>query len=178
MDRAEWVYKIPRIENDLIFLQYVKKFIAAAKKHRLSLGRERTYYPCSICKNNLLHEDGGVQSHLIRHGFIENYTVWKFHGEGDPSVKGASEQNSSTTSAANERGQHLSSLSAGESVNHDYVNIDELLEDIADNDGDGDCDEHSDFLGPEDAEIFENLANQMDQDDVLFGNLKWLKNFK
>ena len=42
----------------------------------------------------------------------------------------------------------------------------------------GDCDEQSDFLGPEDAEIFENLANRMDQDDVLFGNPKWLENFK
>ena len=28
--------------------------------------------------------------------------------------------------------------------------------------------------GLEDIEIFENLANRMDQDDVLFGNLKWL----
>ena len=42
----------------------------------------------------------------------------------------------------------------------------------------GDCDEQSDFLGPEDAEIFENLANHMDQDDVLFGNPKWLENFR
>ena len=49
---------------------------------------------------------------------------------------------------------------------------------MAANDGDGDCDEQSDFLGPEDAEIFENLANRMDQDDVLFGNPKWLENFK
>ena len=34
------------------------------------------------------------------------------------------------------------------------------------------------FLGPEDAEIFENLANCMDQDDVLFENPRWLENFK
>jgi hypothetical protein len=33
-------------------------------------------------------------------------------------------------------------------------------------------------LGPEDAQLFENIANRMDQDDVLFGNLKWLENFK
>ena len=39
-------------------------------------------------------------------------------------------------------------------------------------------DEQDDFLGPEDAEIFENLANRMDQDDVLFGNPRWLENFK
>ena len=40
---------------------------------------------------------------------------------------------------------------------------------MAANDGDGECDEQSDFLGLEDAEIFENLANRMDQDNVLFG---------
>ena len=34
------------------------------------------------------------------------------------------------------------------------------------------------MLGSEDVEIFENLANCMDQDDVLFGNPKWLENFK
>jgi hypothetical protein len=33
-------------------------------------------------------------------------------------------------------------------------------------------------LGPEDVEIFENLANHKDKDDVLLGNPKWLENFK
>ena len=53
------------------------------------------------------------------------------------------------------------------------MNIDELLQDMAGNDGD----EQDDLLGLEDVEIFENLANCMDQDDVLFVNLKWLENF-
>jgi len=87
-----------------------------------------------------------------------------------------------TTSSVNERGQQpLSSPAAradGDTWNHDYVKINKLLQDMAANDGDRDCDEQSDFLGPEDAEIFENLANRMDQDDVLFGNPKWLENFK
>jgi hypothetical protein len=33
-------------------------------------------------------------------------------------------------------------------------------------------------LGPEDAQFFENIANCMDQDNILFGNPKWLENFK
>ena len=125
-----------------------------------------------------------VKSHLIRYGFVDNYTVWKFHGEVDSSATGASERNSSmtTTSSVNERGQQPSSSPAAradsDTGNHDYVKINELLQDMAANDGDRDCDEQSDFLGPEDAEIFENLANHMDQDDVLFGNPKWLENFK
>ena len=32
--------------------------------------------------------------------------------------------------------------------------------------------------GPKMLRFFENFANRMDQDDVLFGNLKWLENFK
>ena len=80
-----------------------------------------------------------------------------FHGEGDSSVTGAFEGNSSTTSTVNERGQQLSSSAAtagGDSMNRDYINIDELLQDMADNDCDGDGDEQGDFLGSEDPEIF------------------------
>jgi hypothetical protein len=33
-------------------------------------------------------------------------------------------------------------------------------------------------LEPNDVELFQNLANHMDQDDVLFRNPKWLENFK
>ena len=75
MNRAEWMYKIPRVGNDLTFLHNVTKFIATAKKHRMSLGQECTICLCNRCQNNLLHEDGMVKSYLICHGFVENYTV-------------------------------------------------------------------------------------------------------
>jgi len=123
-----------------------------------------------------------VKSHLIRYGFVENYTMWKFHGEADPSVTGASKRNSSTPSSVNERGQQPSSSTAtagDDSSQRDYINIDELLQDMGCCDGGGvGDDEQDDFLGPKDAEIFENLANRMDQDDILFGNSWWLENFK
>ena len=150
MDMTEWIYKIPRVGNDLTFLHRVRKFVAAAKKHRVSMGRERTICPCNSCQNKLLQDDNVVQSHLIRHGFVENYTVWKFHGEADPSVAGASERNSSMPSSVNERGQQPSSSTTtggGDSVNHDYINIDQLLQDMAGNDGDGDGHEEGDLLG-------------------------------
>ena len=132
MDRAEWMYKIPRVGNNLTFLHYVRKFVAAAKNHRESLGWERTICPCNRCHNKLAQEDSVVQSHLIRYGFVKDYTVWKFHSEGHTTVTGASEQNSSrTTTSVNEIGQQPSSPSAAiagsGSANRDYVNIDELL---------------------------------------------------
>ena len=94
MDRAEWMYKILRAGNDLTFLHHVTKFVTAAKKHRISLGRDGTICPCSRCKNNLVYEDSMVKSHLICYGFVDNYTVWKFHGKVDSSTTGASERNS------------------------------------------------------------------------------------
>ena len=91
MDRAEWMYKIPRAGNDLTFLHHVTKFVTIVKKHRTSLGQEGTICPCNRCKNNLVHEDSVVKSHLICYGFVDNYTVWKVHGEVDSSATGASE---------------------------------------------------------------------------------------
>jgi len=147
------MYKVLRAGNDLTFLHHVTKFVAVVKKHRTSLGREGTICPCNRCKNNLVYEDSVVKSHLIRYGFVDNYTVWKFHGKVDSSTTGASERNlSTTTSSVNERGQQPSSSPAaragGDTGNCDYVKINELLEDMAANDGDGDCDEKSDFWGP------------------------------
>ena len=54
-------------------------------------GVELIICPCRGCKNKLLHKDDVVNSHLIRYGFVENYAMWKFHGEADPSVTDASE---------------------------------------------------------------------------------------
>jgi len=104
--------KIPRAGNDLTFLHYVIKFVAAAKKYHLSLGRERIICPCSRWQNNLLHEDSVVKYHLIRYGFVENYIVWKFQGEMDPSVTSAFVRNSSTPSSVNGRGQQPSPSTA------------------------------------------------------------------
>ena len=53
MDRAEWMYKIPRAGNDLTFLHHVTKFVAAAKNHHLNLGRESIICLWSRCQNNL-----------------------------------------------------------------------------------------------------------------------------
>jgi hypothetical protein len=79
----------------------------------------------------------------------------------------------------NDGGQQPSSSTAAvgdDSVKRDYMSINDVLENITTDNDDG---EHGDVvLGPKDAEIFENVANRMDQDDILFGNPKWLENFK
>ena len=122
------------------FMHHMRNFIAAAKKHRVSLGRKRTIFPCISCQNKLLHKDDVVNSHLIRYGFVENYTMWKFHGEADPSVIGASERNSLTPLSVNKRGQEPSSSTATGGDNFgqdDYINIDDLFQDMGGSDGGG-----------------------------------------
>jgi hypothetical protein len=104
---------------------------------------------------------------LVQYGFVKDYTIWKYHGEGDPSATGASEGNSSTTSTAavvNDGGQQPSSLAgsaSGDSSNHDYININDFLHDMANNNGGGDG-EQDDALEPDDVELFQYLANRMD----------------
>jgi RNase P subunit RPR2 len=59
----------------------MRQFIAIAKRHRLRLKKEVTIYPCKSCKNLYAHGDDTVKSHLVRYGFVMDYTVWKFHRE-------------------------------------------------------------------------------------------------
>jgi len=110
---------------DLSFLVNVrKKFLPFAQKHRLSLGRDRMICPCNDYKNRLAQEDNVVQSHLLRYGFIKDpkYTLWKDHGEKDPSVidaPGGTSSSMTSTAAVNDGGQQPSAgaASAGDDDN-------------------------------------------------------------
>jgi len=52
---------------------------------------------------------------------------------------------------------------------------------MADDDGGGSGDgdgEQDAMREPEDVELFEEIANYLDHDDVLFGSPRWLENFR
>jgi hypothetical protein len=65
--------------------EYIKgldAFINFTKKDMLDSIRENLYCPCKYCKNKKkYHADDVLRSHLIRHGFIENYRCWNKHAE-------------------------------------------------------------------------------------------------
>jgi hypothetical protein len=65
-----------------------------------------------------------------------------------------------------------------DNASHDYIMMVDMLEDMADDVGDGNVDLVIDTLRPKDAELLEEIANRMDHDDILFGNPKWLENFR
>jgi hypothetical protein len=57
--------------------------------------------------------------------------------------------------------------------------MEDLFQDMAANDdSDGDGDEDAIVKDPEGAELLEEIANRLDQDDILFGSARWLENFR
>jgi hypothetical protein len=141
MDR-EWMYKTLRM--DLAFMEHVTKFIVVSKRHRLSLKKEVIICPCKSCKNLYAHRDDTVKSHLVWYRFVKDYTIWKFHGEVEDLSVGASRgggNSSIATTAAVNAGQQTSSTAAdrhdnadtGDNAEHDYIIMEDLLQDMADN---------------------------------------------
>jgi hypothetical protein len=85
----------------------------------------------------------------------------------------------STTVNADHVGQPTSSsatVAGDDNTDRDYITVEDLLQDIAD-DGGGDGEEATMREG-EDVELFEEIANRLDHDDVLFGSSRWLENFR
>ena len=59
--------------------------------------------------------------------------------------------------------------------------MDDLLQDMVDDDGGGggdDGDGGEPMKDPETVELFVSIANHLDHDDILFGSLRWLENFR
>ena len=84
------------------------------------------------------------------------------------------------TSSSSAVGGHSNATSYN--ADHDYITLDNLLQDMIDDDGggcsNGDDGEPAAVMEPEDAKLFEELANHLDHDDILFGSPRWLENFR
>jgi hypothetical protein len=138
------------------------------------------------------HTDSEVKSHLIRFGFVNDYTVWTFHGEKaidattTTTVVDASREKTSLSMTVNVehvgREPVASSLSAAVAApsndTRDYVTMDDFFQDVVDKDGGEGGDEDTAMMDPQGAELMEEIANQHDEDHILFGILRWLENFK
>jgi hypothetical protein len=77
-DRS-WIYG-PCLCNE--YIKRLNAFIDFVKKDMLDNVRGILCYPCKHCKNEKkYHADDMLRSHLIKHGFIEDYRCWNKHGE-------------------------------------------------------------------------------------------------
>jgi hypothetical protein len=67
----------PRLCNE-----YIQGFIHFAKNDLLDNIRGNLGCPCKLCKNEKRYYiDDVLRSHLIKHGFMEDYRCWKKYGE-------------------------------------------------------------------------------------------------
>jgi hypothetical protein len=128
---------------DLRYLREVRKFITAVKVHRDRSKRSTIICPCSHCKNRTTYVDEGtVQSHLIRYGFVENYMVWTRHGERVAASSGGASGVSSASTTLNQDpvvAPVLASAAPAGSENSardDYITVDDILQNMADGGGD------------------------------------------
>jgi hypothetical protein len=70
----------PRLCNE--YIKGVDAFIDFMKKDMLDNIRGNICCPCKHCKNEKRHHiDDMLRSHLIKHGFMEDYRCWNKHGE-------------------------------------------------------------------------------------------------
>jgi hypothetical protein len=70
----------PHLCND--YTKGVDAFIDFTKKDMLDNIRGNIYCPCKHCKNEKRYRtDDVLRSHLIKHGFMEDYRYWNKHGE-------------------------------------------------------------------------------------------------
>jgi hypothetical protein len=70
----------PHLSNE--YINGLDAFIDFAKKDMVDNGRGFICCPCKHCKNEKkYHSDDVLRSHLIKHGFKEDYQCWNKHGE-------------------------------------------------------------------------------------------------
>ncbi len=64
------------------YFHVIGEFIRAVKENNTNEGTTSILCPCTICKNfNPFVYSGEIESLLIIHGFMPNYTCWSRHGE-------------------------------------------------------------------------------------------------
>jgi hypothetical protein len=74
-----WMYG-PHLSNE--YINGLDAFIDFAKKDMVDNGRGFICCPCKHCKNEKKYRLGDVlRTHLIKHGFKEDYLCWNKHGD-------------------------------------------------------------------------------------------------
>ncbi|GJT00823.1 putative ribonuclease H-like domain-containing protein [Tanacetum coccineum] len=64
------------------YIKGLSEFIKTAKDHQAKTGEARISCPCKDYAHFIYHDDiETIRYHLFKHGFTNNYTWWKHHGE-------------------------------------------------------------------------------------------------
>ncbi|XP_020271058.1 uncharacterized protein LOC109846247 [Asparagus officinalis] len=76
----DWMYVNREKRTKPEFIEGVASFINFVREHdRIQYGM--ILCPCSHCGNRLHRKEEDVELHIVKHGFIKDYTIWVYHGE-------------------------------------------------------------------------------------------------
>ncbi|GKA12412.1 ulp1 protease family, C-terminal catalytic domain-containing protein [Tanacetum coccineum] len=118
----KWMYGMKI--NDSEYVNGVQSFLIAAEVNRVAKGDIEIFCPCVKSKFFLPYNDIKViEYHLLKHGFVCNYTCWSEHGE--------TLANNSTSSHVSNANENTESY-----VNDRHENLNVMLRDLGANDGD------------------------------------------
>nr|GEV04701.1 ulp1 protease family, C-terminal catalytic domain-containing protein [Tanacetum cinerariifolium] len=74
------MYNIERAT--LVYIKGLSEFIKTVEDHQANTKEARISCPCKDCAYFICHDDiETIRFHLFKHGFTDNYTRWKHHGE-------------------------------------------------------------------------------------------------
>ncbi|GJZ99266.1 hypothetical protein Tco_0671817 [Tanacetum coccineum] len=80
MDHRKWMYNVERVTPE--YVNGLFEFIKTAEDHQAKTGKAQISCPCKECAHFICHDDiETIIYHLFKHGFTNNYTWWKHHGE-------------------------------------------------------------------------------------------------
>nr|GEX09040.1 hypothetical protein [Tanacetum cinerariifolium] len=117
----KWMYGMNI--SDPKYVNGVQSFLIAAESDRVAKGNIEIFCPCSQCKNFVPYDDiKAIEYHLLKYGFVRNYTCWSEHGE--------SLVDNTTLSHVLNANENNESY-----INDRHGNLNEMLHDLDANDG-------------------------------------------
>jgi hypothetical protein len=82
MDDRSWMYQSSDV---LAHLKEVYAFLERVVKHASHQKEETIYFPCKVCKNDVMFKDHEViREHLVQSGLLDNYFICTKHDETQP----------------------------------------------------------------------------------------------
>nr|GFC43127.1 ulp1 protease family, C-terminal catalytic domain-containing protein [Tanacetum cinerariifolium] len=120
----KWMYGMNI--SDPEYVNGVQSFLIAAESEsdRVAKGNTEIFCPCSQCKIFVPYDDiKAIEYHLLKYGFVRNYTCWSEHVESL-----VDNTTSSHVLNANENNESY--------INDRHENLNEMLHDLDANDGD------------------------------------------
>jgi hypothetical protein len=97
-------------------------FLEIVVQHASRQKKEKIYWPCKVCKNDVMLKDHEVIcKHLVQSGFMNNYFIWAKHGRTQPRLE----------SIVDERVEENMDVPDGVYSNHDNGCEDDIGQDDA-----------------------------------------------